>query len=259
MIELAPSVATVTGRLIELLDTQLPGQLVAFYLVGSVALGDYREGRSDIDFVAVLDGDHVGDTLAGIHAALARAHPSVDCDGIYLHPGDLALPPSGTGIEVRGGKLDLNSAAERHPVTWLVLADHGIALRGTPPDPSWIAADPQAAIGFSRRNLEAYWRPWLESRRPLLWRKGLTLLQDEAVVWGCLGIARLHATIATGRVPSKYAAGEHVLATFPAHARVIRESLRLRSDPATPPNYGSRLSRRRDAIAFMDAVLASVG
>ena len=76
-------------------------------------------------------------------------------------------------------------------------------------------------------------------------------------MWGVLGVARVHATLATSRVPSKSAAAAHALVAFPDHARIIAEALRLRADPAGPARYRSPLSRRRDLIAFMDAVIRS--
>ena len=47
--------ARLAGRYLRLADRLLPGRIAAFYVVGSAALGAYRAGRSDIDFVAVLD------------------------------------------------------------------------------------------------------------------------------------------------------------------------------------------------------------
>jgi hypothetical protein len=255
MTELAPSIGVVTGLLIARLDERLPGRLDAFYLVGSIAMGDYQEGRSDIDFVAVLAGPLDISALAEIHAALARDYPDVHCDGIYLQPGELSAPPAGSGVEVRQGRVDAQSRGERHAVTWLTLADAGIALRGRVPDACWIAADRVAAIGHSERNLEDYWAPWLEVRRRLLSSGGMALLRGDTVAWGCLGIARLHATIATTRVLSKSGAGEYALTAFPHHAPIIVESLRLRREPSSASAYHSLLARRRDAIAFMDAVL----
>ena len=41
-------------RYLRLADRLLPGMITGFYVTGSVALGAYRPGRSDIDFVAVL-------------------------------------------------------------------------------------------------------------------------------------------------------------------------------------------------------------
>lgn len=257
MTHLAPMVEAITQRLLGMLDATFPGQLEAFYLVGSVAQGDYREGQSDVDFVAVLAEPIELGALASAHSRLAQAFPGLDFDGIYLRPGELSRPPGGEGIAVRGGKLNPRSPEERHPAVWLLLADDGIALRGRVPDPTWIAVDRDAAIAYSRANLQGYWHAWLETRRRLVSPEGVTLLSNGAVIWGALGVARLHATIVTGHVPSKTAAAAHALVAFPAHARIIAEALRLRTDPTAPAGYRSRLSRRRDLIAFMEAAIRS--
>jgi hypothetical protein len=257
MTHLAPVVGAITQRLIGLLDEAMPGQLEAFYLVGSVAQGDYQDGQSDVDFIAVLAEPVNLVALTAAHADLAHAFPGLDCDGIYLRPGELSQPPAGEGVAARAGKLNPQSDEERHPVVWMLLADNGIALRGRAPDANWIAVDRAAAILHSRANLQSYWRPWLETRRRLVSTNGASLLTDDAIVWAILGVARVHATIAAGRVPSKSAAAAHALLAFPEHTRIIAEALRLRTDPTVPAGYRSPLSRRRDLIAFMDVVIRS--
>lgn len=259
MADIPTGVRLVVAALIDLIDAHLPGQLDAFYLTGSVAQGDYRDGLSDIDFVAVLGAPPETATLSTIHADLAHRHRRPDCDGIYLLPGELSAAPAGAGISVRGGRVRAPSADERHPVAWLMLADHGIALRGRQPDSRWIATDRAAAIAYSRENMQIYWRNWLDTRRRLASVAGMALLSDEAVSWGALGVARLHATIRTGTVPSKSGAAEYALSTFPDHARIIGESLRLRTDPASRSGYGTPLARRRELIAYMDVVIGSGG
>ncbi|WP_197410840.1 nucleotidyltransferase domain-containing protein [Devosia epidermidihirudinis] len=257
MAHLAAAVSTITQRLIGLLDELLPGQLEAFYLVGSVAQGDYQAGQSDIDFVAVMSPPIELAALATAHTTLHQEFPGTDCDGIYLLPGELSRPPGGQGIAVRAGKVNPNSAEERSPVVWQVLAEDGIALRGRVADDSWVAVDRAATVDYSRANLQGYWRSWLEARRHLTSAEGETLLIDEAVVWGALGVARVHATIVNARVPSKTAAAAHALVVFPEYAEIISEALRLRTDPLGASAYQSPLARRHELIGFMDAVIRS--
>ncbi|UJW85074.1 hypothetical protein [Devosia sp. SL43] len=256
MVDIPTDVRQVTSALIALFDTHLPGQLEAFYLTGSVAQGDYRHGLSDIDFVAVLGAPAEVTTLSAIHAQLAQPYRRPDCDGIYLLPGELSAPPAGEGISVRGGLVRAASGDERHPVAWLMLTDHGIALRGRQPDSRWLAADRAAAIAHSRQ--QSYWRNWLKTRRRLASVAGMALLSDDAVTWGALGVARLHATVQTGHVPSKSGAAEHALLAFPAHGRIITEALRLRIEPGGRSGYRTPLARRRDLILYMDTVIGSV-
>ncbi len=42
------------GRYLYQIDLAVPGTIEGFYVVGSAALGAFRPGRSDVDFVAVV-------------------------------------------------------------------------------------------------------------------------------------------------------------------------------------------------------------
>lgn len=54
---LPPPVQPVIEDQISLVARQLPDWIPAFYLVGSIALGGFNEHCSDIDFVAILNGN----------------------------------------------------------------------------------------------------------------------------------------------------------------------------------------------------------
>lgn len=257
MVVLAGTVAKGAARLLELLDRELPGQVEGLYLVGPIAQGDYQEGWSDLDFVAIVVPPIEPDALSRVHAELRADVPELDCDGIYLFPGELSRSPAGVGLAVREGRVQLDSSEERTPVVWQVLCDDGIALRGRAADASWIAADRAATISHSRVNLRSYWRRWFDARRNLASADGQALLADDAVLWGVLGVARVHATNATGRVPSKIAAAAHALEAFSEHFAIVSEALRLRIDPGSTSHYLAPQVRRQKAIEFMDAVIAA--
>ena len=79
----------VTQRICEYLDL-LDRKRVSFvqgvYLVGSVALGDYQEGRSDIDFIALVAAPLSGpqlESLMRIHTTMAAAS-GPPFDGFYI-------------------------------------------------------------------------------------------------------------------------------------------------------------------------------
>ena len=76
------------------LDERLPGVVEALYLVGSVALGDYRPGTSDVDFVAIASrplGPSDRAALAAVHAKLGEVS-ATHCDRCYLDRARLAPP-----------------------------------------------------------------------------------------------------------------------------------------------------------------------
>ena len=117
MVDIPSGVQAVTAALIGLIDARLPGQLEAFYLTGSVAQNDYREGLSDIDFVAILGAPPGIAALSAVHADLVLRHRRPDCDGIYLLAGELGRPSSGEGVSVRGGQVRAASVVGATPIS----------------------------------------------------------------------------------------------------------------------------------------------
>lgn len=83
---------------LHLADEKLPGRISGLYLVGSVALNDYRPGQSDIDFVAVSDTALLPselDKLRQLHSELRRTMPRPTLDGVYVTWLDLQAAPVG--------------------------------------------------------------------------------------------------------------------------------------------------------------------
>jgi Domain of unknown function (DUF4111)/Nucleotidyltransferase domain len=235
---LPPTVSRAVERYLSQIDQLLPGVVTGFYIVGSVALGAYREGRSDIDFVAVIRGGLDRPELVRLRMQHARSgvHTSVraigrrqsplagTCNGVFIRAADIARPVSDIvpvaahcGHEFRTGF----GGSDVSPVAWKVLAEHGIALRGVAPGALPLDPQPELLSSWNLGNLEDYWRPWATS--PL---RGFRLRPRWSTAWGVLGSPRLHATIATGEVISKEAAGEYALDVFDARWQpLIRESL----------------------------------
>lgn len=244
-------------RYLAAFDARHPDRLTGLYLVGSIALGDFQPGRSDIDFVAVTRDPITPGDIEQIHASLAEGQSRPFFDGLYVTEQELRSVPNGDqgGVAVVEGKPIGNSSAERHPVTWLTLARHGVVYRGPSPSESWIAADLAAARAHARRNLTEYWKTWIGSRRPLLGRAGWYGLNANAVAWSVLGLGRLHAMLAEGSILSKTGAGLYALDAFPPHRAIIECALAMRrGDHAS--FAGGALARRRAMLAFLDEVLA---
>lgn len=227
------------GRYLRLVDRFRPADVAGLYVIGSVALGAYRHGRSDIDVIAVVDGTgdvdlrrlravQIASGLGTAPTALRRFDPSFPgtVNATYVRAADLTRPVSDivplathVGAELLQGKGDVN------PVQWKVFAERGLAVRG--PAASALGLDPEPAtlVDWNRRNLETYWQPWAERLQ-----RGPGVMQRYrprwVTAWGGLGAPRLHATITTGGVLSKEAAGEYALETFDTRWHpVIREGL----------------------------------
>ena len=245
------SVTRICATYLELADRHAPGLVEGLYVQGSVALGDYWPGVSDIDFVAVTGEVPAVETIATIHADLRRMHSKPFFDGLYVSWDDLRQDPAKTaaGLAVHEWRVQAASRSERHLVTWHVLAQAGVAVRGPAVADLGIFTDWPAMVEATRRNLVEYWTPWLDRSA-----RGVVGLTPWATTWGVLGVARLRHTLAAGQVTAKTYAAAYALETYDKRwHRVVREALRIRV--GGPRLYRSPWRRRADLVGFMTEAL----
>ncbi len=254
-------------------DAILPGRITGFYVVGSAALGHYRPGRSDVDFVALLDRRWSSAELAGarlIHlvsgascaiAAIARGHSPLTgtCNGVFVVAADLTKPVSAiVPVASHTGKqFNAGAGFDVNPVVWKTLAVNGVCLGGPKVDDLHIQLDNEALRLWNLRNLESYWRPWAEQvlRVPGI---GTRLRHRWWTSWGVLGAPRLHHTINTGEVISKEFAAEYALSEFDSRWHpIIEEGLAYRTGKPRDPSLGTPTRSLRCAAEFVLHVVES--
>jgi hypothetical protein len=260
--ELPGAVRSVTDAYLSAVDRLTPGFIVGLHLTGSVALGDFRDGRSDIDFVAVHETAADPEALAAleeVHAEVRARFPAQRFDGIYLTPVDLTLGPDRTP-EVpyhHDGRFHAAGRFNRSPIIWHELADHAVTLRGPKPADRGVWTDQAALRAWCRDNLVTYWRPWAHR----VWHPGdlpvTASLRLAEVEWAVLGVSRLHATITTGRILTKAAGGAYARDRFgaPWHD-LIDAALRIRAGEARLSDRAGVLGLRRRRRAFVAMVIA---
>ena len=244
-----------------LVDGKLPGRIRGLYLTGSVALDDYRPGRSDIDFVAVSDTALERselEVLQRVHAELRRAMPQrtggPKLDGVYLTWADLAAAPVGlSSAYCLRGRFEAKGDFAINPVTWRTLHRHPVALRG--PAQPVVHHDDQMLREWCRESLRRYWGSYVRQARGWgMYR--LYSLNRELAVWGVLGASRPHATIRTGEMISKTAAGTYALEVFPSRWEpIVRDAIAGRGG-GERSSYRSMFARRSDALDFMEYVIS---
>lgn len=266
-------VSELVGRYLRQVDLAIPGAIQGFYVVGSIALGAFRPGRSDIDFVAVL-GDRLGAAeLSGLRWAHRRLYTAdlanaflrlpwrwpLTCNGVFVRGADLSRSPlavvpiaSHTGWQFAAGRgFDVN------PVTWRVLAERGIAVRGPAPDRLGIHHDEAELRRWCLQNLDGYWRRWANSVLHLR-REAARASFLHGAVWGVLGAPRLHRTVLEGDIISKEEAGEYALAAFGDRWRpMIDEALAYWRGELTAGPFRPAGRRRREAARFVLEVVES--
>ncbi len=214
--QLTQGAAAAIDRYLDATDTAVPGLVVGLYVVGSLALGDYDPQRSDIDVVAVV----ASAPDAKQRALLAEVHRVVATrvDGPYVPRDLLAGDPdriSDVSYHV-DGRFEFGHCHEVNPVTWSVLAENAIAVRGDAPSALGLHADDAAVRTFSAANLRDYWAGWARTMRALVdGSDDDDPIEAGLLEWGVLGVARVHAAATTGAVLSKRAGGEYARAAFP--------------------------------------------
>jgi hypothetical protein len=256
-VTMPPAVQAVVDDFLALAGARTPGLVQGLYLVGSVALDDFRPHASDVDFVAVTDGPLSPADVAAVrrvHAALAARHRRPYFDGVYVTWRDLTGDPAlaGPGATAHEGRLDPRPGGGCDPVTWHTLADHGVTAHGPRREDVPVWTDRTTLAAWTHRNLDDYWRPWLRRSSRLWSPAGLACVDNWGPVWGVLGVSRLHYTLTTGAITSKHGAGLYARETFDQRwRRVVEECLRLRRGEDGKTRYRSPLSRRRDALDFV--------
>jgi predicted nucleotidyltransferase len=197
-------------------------------VAGSLATGDYVPYVSDLDLVALADGDVDTAAIVEIHRRLdAGAAKGLNLGCVYVG-GTGDRHPTWTHGQLVDRALSLITRAE--------LARHGYAIFGREPRdvfPEVAADDIRAA---ARAELTGYWA-WA-ARRPWIW------LDPAVAELGLTSMARGRHALAQGDLLTKTRAIER--ADAPAW---LIDELRARRRGGTPPR-----SRLRTAwIAWRDA------
>ena len=254
------------------LDRALPGRIEGFYIVGSASLGAFRAGRSDIDFVAVVDRPLEPAELRALQRAARRSWTMAVCrDGVLCHQWPLVC----NGIYVTGedltrsslrvspiaahvaGQFSTHAGFDANPVTWQVLRRHGIVVRGPHPTSLSVYVDDRELRAWTRENLNDYWQRWIETVSRRAWPP-INPAFRRGAAWGVLGASRLHYTVATGEVISKEAAGRYALERFGTRWRaVIEEALAYWSRSPGGPTLTPR-RRHQDTLRLVATVIADV-
>ncbi|MCC9706324.1 nucleotidyltransferase domain-containing protein [Streptomyces sp. MNU76] len=236
--------ATLLGHFLDELRALTP---LAVWAHGSLGGGDYREGRSDLDLIVVLDGPVTARTawqVGRLHARLRH-----DRLAALLH---CTYPTPATAADA--ARRHLTWAHERlfrrtvTPVARRELHTFGLVLHGEEPKALLPPVSDIELDAFVVRDQKEFWRPAVD--RAPLWER------DVWVDLGLLTFARATATLREGRLISKREALD-LLPTLGAPAEVVEDVRRRRyGAPTEQVPYRAELTRLFLGPAIDDLVAA---
>jgi hypothetical protein len=244
----------------------VPGLVEGLYVVGSVALGDWVEGCSDIDIVAVTAEPATDDdagSLRTVHALLAEVPDLPSIDGPYVAWGDLVVEPA-TGLH-RPWSLDGRlhhdgDCFEINPVTWFTLANYGVLARGPALDKLGIPTDTEARVRFAVDNLRTYWTELVDQVLATCEAQPDASFDGASFTWVALGALRLHYTAFTGDVTSKRGAGIYGLSVAPGEFHeLLHDAIECRANGETGEAPADRMADAARLVQWVvdEAVAAS--
>lgn len=262
---LPKEVEVVLNEYFRVLNTNLPNLMESFYIVGSLVLNDYHHGKSDVDFVSVVNRDmNLRDLkiIKEIHKKISYKYHKTVLEGSYVTTQQIGKlnKDIGSAIHFDGKKIRYdNKSGNVGIVTWFMLKTYGMTIIGQKPDYYISNIGINDLIYCVKLNADTYWVNWTEKASKNFSVKGVYTLFEQGVEWGVLGISRLYYTIQEKDVVSKYKAGEYVLENVPtSFGKIIKEALRIRKGENKKSYYKSPFRRRKDMILFMKYMINQI-
>lgn len=246
---------------IKMIESSLPNFLESYYIYGSVSLGAFNYGLSDIDFIAVVKRkitDVDINILKEIHKKINKKFSKTDLMGLYVMKNDFqaqyenkkTCPCFIDGVYKGLSKFDKDS------IDSYQLKMYGITIKGESIDNLDYIVNWNTLIFNMRNNLNSYWLNWMNSCRKFPSIRYVSLFVSlKMIEWGVLGVSRLYYTFKEKDITSKIGAGEYVLRKVPEKwHKIIKESMRLRKG-SKKSYYNSIFERRKDALAYIDYII----
>lgn len=232
------------------------------YIYGSIALGDFIEGTSDIDFIAILSEPHTMSDIQAIssaHKEVETEFPQTDIMGAYLLKSDLGKPQAELSSLLTYYNKELHTngfGSDINPITWWILKYYGIKVYGSA-QPLNYELEIRTLIRYIIEKLNTYWINWINGLENqlasinLLDTESVTKHLDEAVEWCTLGMLRQLYTLKEHNIKSKVKAGYYGISIIPKQWHgLIYEAINIKR--LLPERlYYSNEKRLTDLVALL--------
>jgi hypothetical protein len=244
-----------------LLDSKLLDFLEAFFIYGSISLGAFTKGWSDLDFIAVVKRKVTANELIilkKVHRDIHRKFPKTILDGKYITRSEMQQLNEGEKpyLLFNEGKYRGIRPFNKDSIDAFQLKMYGIAIKGHDPNEYDYSVDWDILIQNMYGNLNSYWVNWrIKCERFLSLSYVGLLFKLNMIEWGVLGVSRIYYTFKEKQITSKVGAGEYALRSVPERwHKIINESMRLRK--GIPESYYSSIFKlRNDALDYINYII----
>lgn len=226
------------------------------YIYGSIALGAFEELESDIDIIALTQGEwlpHELEQLKALHMQLVKEYPLGKRLEVHYAPSrylGVARSDEHRGAVdpypvMHDGMFEPASRGGLNVVTWWTIKHHGLRLLGPEPCELPLEVTWDAILADMRFNLNVYFAGKVR-RRPYVY------LADVAVEFAVTNLCRIFTTIEEGEIISKTVSLERWRGRLPERWRpLLDEARRIRHHLGPPSLYRHRLQRWWETLAFI--------
>ncbi len=221
---LDPTIASLLTELQTDIASVMDDAFVGLYLFGSLVYGDFTEGVSDVDLLAVsrtIVTEPDIDQLREMHQRFAERHPAWEgrievayqsLHGLRTFHTERSL----MGIISPGEPIHLIEAGDDWLINWYFVLDHGVTIAGPPPE-TIIAPISRAQFVESARAQARWWGRRIQGVR-----------EQRHESYPVLTASRALYTHRTGEHVSKIKAARWVQATYPEWADLLEMALERR-------------------------------
>ena len=222
------------------------------YIYGSIALAAFEERESDIDIIALTQGEWSSlelKQLKALHARLNEEYPlGKRLEVLYVPLRYLGVAHPGKAVAsypaAHDGEFSPDARGGLNAVTWWTMQNKGIRLLGPacealPLDVTW-----DDVLSAMRFNLNVYFVR--KTKRPYKY------LHSGAVEFAVSNLCRILTTIEEGEIISKSESLIRWRERLPARwQKLIDEAWRIRQHIKMPSLYRSHVTRMRETLAFI--------
>lgn len=235
--------------------TELLGdQLAGLYLTGSLTYGDFDNGSSDIDFLAVLTSPLTDEQLEAIkqlHQHIGEEVPfwAKRLEGSYITTEMIKTKelPEEQRPYVNGGKVNLYKYGNEWTINLYALQETGVAIIGVEPKQMFPAVTIEDVREASKQDLLNDWQPKLDDPNAFN-HEGYD--SNHLKAYAVLTMCRILHRAKNDSIASKRVASKWVKETYKNWADLVEQAEQWK--------HGKQMSSDNDVMDFISFTVREV-